>query len=323
MAIRVPERLLEAVAYGDVMGLPWETRTKDQIAELGGVAAQFILPDAHTDFKDFKDFPVGTWSDDTEHAIIVANSLGVNDGYSLLDIALGLKAALPHARGWGGTTKRAVARIQPGMTDQQLTQNGEPTGNGCGPIMRSAPLAVYAAFKDRSRIIKIALENAGLTHYNAENLAATATHHQLIAWLIGQKGDVTEYSLMAHGIDMARMYEQSVGAEPHLSKLLKRTKGTNDIADATYGPEKGSAFTTWAVQAVAYTVVSRMIGSSLEEVVKATISEGGDCDSTASIAASLWAIMNPEGEMPAEVDRIRQIEEIRFTQARFNELIAA
>ena len=294
-------RLIEAIAYGDARGLPYETRTREEIRLLGGVAAGLIAPDAHSDFEDFVGYPIGTWSDDTQHACVVAESLAAKGRYDLRDIAFRLKRESKHALGWGKTTKKAVARIRATMTNEELATNGEKVGQGCGPLMRSAPLALYASMRQPQDVDRIAYENAGLTHASPENAVSTVVHHRLIDYLVRAEGDPNAETFIEYAIDWSVVSEQQHGAEPHLSGQLKKMylAGSEDVAYLEDG-KKWAAFTTWVVQAMAYGAFMRRMHEPLEDVVTACIEQGGDTDSTASITASLWTLANPDAGLPQD-----------------------
>jgi len=185
----IHSQLMQALAYGDAFGLPYETRTKAEILKIG-VEKVLIEPSRHSDFEDFKQSPIGTWSDDTQHALVVCESLERNGEYSMLDIALRLKAEMSTALGWGKTTKNAISRVHPKMSVRDLHTNGETAGNGCGPLMRSLPLVLYTAGWSQKKFEHVAYESAVLTHNNPENIACTVTHHQVLGHLLeNQSGD--------------------------------------------------------------------------------------------------------------------------------------
>jgi ADP-ribosylglycohydrolase len=68
------EHLAMAVAYADAKGLPYESKSKQEIEKLGGVSDNLIPPDSFSgSFPDFIDKPIGTWKDDTQHTLVMMN----------------------------------------------------------------------------------------------------------------------------------------------------------------------------------------------------------------------------------------------------------
>lgn len=293
----IHSQLMQALAYGDAFGLPYETRTKAEILKIG-IEKFLIEPSRYSDFEDFQSSPIGTWSDDTQHALVVCESLEQAGKYSMLDIALRLKAEMQTALGWGKTTKNAIGRVYPEMSLRGLHTNGETVGNGCGPLMRSVPLVLYTAGWSQKKFDHVAYESTVLTHNNPENIACSVTHHQVLKYVLENQSG-RGIVLWAH--EKAVKNEQYYGARPVLSDALRRAMESGDIADAVYESGKWGAFTSWAVQAVCCAVYERTSAGTLIDLLAETVSEGGDADSTASIVASMWGVAHEVGDMPGDI----------------------
>jgi ADP-ribosylglycohydrolase len=122
---------------------------------------------------------------------------------------------------------------------------------------------------------------------------------------------------------LARLLEAEHKAEPRVSNALKSVRSADDIAVALSLEDRKEAFTTWAIQATAYEIFDRYKNDSLEAAVVAAITEGGDTDSSASIVASMWALQNPDGEMPDEVNKLQKLDLLQRASKRAVELVKA
>lgn len=301
-------RVVEAIAYGDAYGLPYETRTRDEIMALGGARPHLIEPSVHSDFKDFLGEPIGTWSDDTEHTLIAAEALydypsSSNEALKL--IAHGLKNALPSAKGWGGTTKKAIARVETEMSFFDLITNGETKGNGCGPLMRALPIAALSLKLTDAEVEELARYNTTITHNNAENITSSLVHNQVLIDLM--RGERFDKAYAEDLLAFIAKTESKQGSLPKLSEAYANALNTDDMHESVYKRKRSEAFTTWSVQAVAYRMILDYGDADLLTLLKHTVEVGGDTDSTASIAASLWSILHSEGILPADSGKLAQL----------------
>lgn len=117
---RTGERLLPSIAYGDAAGLPVETMSADEIKVRFGRIDSLLPVTINPFYKG--DFDAGTWSDDTQLSIVVAESLTASDGFDLHHMAYSHIDAYEQTpqitkpngqmitRGWGGSTTRSVQR---------------------------------------------------------------------------------------------------------------------------------------------------------------------------------------------------------------------
>lgn len=320
------EYLAVATAYADAKGLPYETKTKQQIIDLGGVATGLIAPDTHSpDFPDFKGAAVGSWSDDTQHTVAMMESLTKARSFNLQDLATRLKKELERSSaGWGGATKRTIVQIGEHMSDADLRTLGEAESNGCGPLMRVTPLVVFnchyapqdnAAERENNSIA----DSTTLTHHNAHSFVSVLTHSEVLKDLIAVRGDArVSYSAWS----ASDHFEKWFDVNPMLSQKIVRAANSHDISGDVYDNES-EAFASWSVQAVVYEVFDRMKQAPFKELIDAVIAEGGDTDSTAAIAAGLWVCANPEKDPEVDVFKLQQPERLLNVGKSFAELVVS
>jgi len=309
------ESLVFAVAYADAKGLPYETKTKQQIVDLGGVSAGLIAPDTHSgDFRDFAGKPAGTWSDDTQHTLAMMRSLHDDEDFDLVNLAHHIRHEYDISpSGWGGATKKSIARVDSSLTIEQALSIGVDSA-GSGPLMRLPPLALYGAFKRGFDLNGAVEDQTRLTHTAPEAVVGSVVLAQVIQGIVDGESSLTEIA-----IDLARSAEHAYNAQPFLSSRLERSLGADDISGAVYEQD---AFAIWSVLTIALSVFDRSKDASLYELVDAVISEGGDTDSAAAIAGALYAIKNPDFVLDDSiVQQLDRAQELRNVGRDFSTLI--
>ncbi|MCA9348739.1 ADP-ribosylglycohydrolase family protein [Candidatus Saccharibacteria bacterium] len=309
--------LVVATAYGDAYGLPYETRTYAEIVNLGGPSRHLILPDRYSDFADFKGYPVGTVSDDTQHTVAMVKSL-LKKPYDIWGLIDELQLEMSRSdRGWGKGTKSALIRIKSKSSLEQIINNGNPDSNGCGPLMRLAPLALYSYFD-------IGLPGGGedfvevstrLTHNSELAVVSALVHFQCLKYVIKSSAR----NLMSFALEQAKLYETKYSAPSVLSDKLSRIATSNRelLADQIYDSTK-EAFSSQSVQSLAYACLEANQKAELLELLQLVVAQGGDCDSTAAIAGSMWCLANPENLiLPRDVNKLQDYESLKSLSAQF------
>ncbi|QDU23102.1 ADP-ribosylglycohydrolase family protein [Urbifossiella limnaea] len=193
MGESVADRVAGAIvglAVGDALGYPHEFRTVAQVRrELG--------PDGITDFVRVKDphftrpyilgpdHPPGTFTDDTQMSVCVAEALvagGRGPRDALLDDMarrfVGWCFSPDNNRAPGEATSTACERLRDGVP---RTASGVEGSKGAGANMRVVPVGLYYADPDEAA--EVARQQADITHHHpAAREAAAAT--ALAAWLL-------------------------------------------------------------------------------------------------------------------------------------------
>lgn len=149
---------LVGVALGDALGMPWETKTHEQILELTdgkGVTGLQDLPEMRDLPPDPRGLKLGDTTDDWQLTKAVATSLIRRKGFDIYDQAAAhCEAFMASTAGWGGTTKRAVAELKQWFRSygregrnpsDPAPEYGEGMGHGNGVLMKIAPIACARA----------------------------------------------------------------------------------------------------------------------------------------------------------------------------------
>jgi ADP-ribosylglycohydrolase len=184
---RVQGSLL-GLAVGDALGYPAEFRTRRQLqVELGpeGITGFLRLKDERFSrpFILGPDHPPGTFTDDTQMSLCVAEALlaaGRADRDTLMR-EMGRRFALWHRsadnnRSPGETTGIACERLAAGVPWREA---GVPHSKGCGANMRVAPIGLY--FEDLDTVADVARDSSRLTHGHPAALEGAAAAALLVA----------------------------------------------------------------------------------------------------------------------------------------------
>ncbi|MFO7906691.1 MAG: ADP-ribosylglycohydrolase family protein [Pirellulaceae bacterium] len=176
------------LAVGDALGFPAEFRRRDQIlTDLG--------PDGITDFVAFHDprftrpqfagrgHPPGTYTDDTQMTVAVAESL-LESGRDDLDQLMSTLAkwfmywsrSPKNDRAPGGTCLEGCSNLAAGI---EWRKAGVTSSKGCGSAMRVAPIGLY--YEDLEQIADLAGCSSLLTHGHDAAIAGASAAALLVA----------------------------------------------------------------------------------------------------------------------------------------------
>lgn len=145
---------LVGLAVGDALGMPVETMTPEEIlsATNGQGVGGYINP-LQKRIRDTVSLTPGTWTDDTQLALAVAQSLIRSKGFDIEDQAREHIKALGESKfGWGKTTTRAIVELRDGLrkpTDRAPV--GPGLGRGNGVAMKIAPMGLFYALSPSAR----------------------------------------------------------------------------------------------------------------------------------------------------------------------------
>ncbi|MBI2633667.1 MAG: ADP-ribosylglycohydrolase family protein [Parcubacteria group bacterium] len=139
---------------------PWCALLKaKEIKKRYGYITDYISPQGH---KWFDGREKGTWTDDTQLSLVVAESLIANKGIDIDDIAKRHIAALQEGDlGWGGSTRDAIKKLISGVHWSESGIPDKPNrGMGNGVVMKIAPLVAYFASRKNIQENSYLLDNA-------------------------------------------------------------------------------------------------------------------------------------------------------------------
>lgn len=163
---------LVGTAIGDALGRPAEGHTRETVQEFYGELRDFVPHPGWTDG------PIGTWSDDTQMTVCVAESLIAGGGrLDPDDLAQRFVEWLPIGRGMGATCVEAVERF---IAGRPWWQAGVASA-GNGAAMRAAPVGVVHA-GDVSALRHDAALSAVITHADPMAVSSAIAQAFVVAW---------------------------------------------------------------------------------------------------------------------------------------------
>jgi ADP-ribosyl-[dinitrogen reductase] hydrolase len=265
---------LLGLAVGDALGMPTEGYSREEIRSKFGVVRDMIAaPEGHF----HSGLLAGQYTDDTEQALVLADSLIESAGFSAMRFAeklaeWGASWTLDEKlnRGVGFTSRSAVENLIAGVSwkDSGL---GLPT---CGSAMRVAPLGLLYHC-DLSIVSRYADLQSLPTHSGAAARAGSIA--MAVGVALSLKGFCKEMVL--------RMAAALAGrADREFAERLLWTLSLIDLpAEDALGLIRSSPLVSEAVPAAFYCYVK----FRPQEALIAAANGGGDTDSIASMAGAL------------------------------------
>lgn len=163
------------IAIGDALGKPVEMCKPQHIAEKYGRVTEYLDCSSH---KYFENDHKGTTTDDWQLTKAIARAMITTGRFDLDEIAAEhVKEYTISVRGWGGSTREAVARIAEGMPWKEAGKTKEKNrGLGNGVAMKASPAGLYMALTNPN------CDNPPWDEH-IQNIAdmAIMTHHTSIA----------------------------------------------------------------------------------------------------------------------------------------------
>lgn len=159
------------LAVGDALGYPHEFRSVAQVRrELGpdGITGFVALKDARFTRPFFAgpDHPAGTFTDDTQMSLAVAEALIESKGKSRAEVMGAMGRAFvewyfsdDNNRSPGEATGIACERLRGGAA---WSDSGVLGSKGCGANMRVAPIGLF--YEDLDVVVDVARDSARITH---------------------------------------------------------------------------------------------------------------------------------------------------------------
>ena len=286
--MRIPA-VLVGQAVGDALGMPFE-QTRDKMhPDLEGWEGEMRDGTYH-------DLPAGHWTDDTEMAVALAETLidanadwkePVYPADKVARAYYDWSQGTPH--GMGGTTRRAMQNLAAGMSyNESGIRPNHPAEVGSGTAMRCAPMGVVFGYAGTDILDPMTEVDARITHDHEEACAASiAVVHCVDAALripniSGRK--LLETALMA----MNANYANTVVFH-HTERALDHYEKGSDL-EATYRALLNTGQVIWLVPTALY-CAARYAGDFKGGVI-AAIRGGGDTDTRAAIVGAILGARN-------------------------------
>lgn len=253
---------LVGLAVGDALGAPLEFLGRQQVRQR--------FPQGLRDMIASNLWKKGEYTDDTQMALLLAESLLANKGFAASDLALRFLHWAKTAKDVGHQT-RAVLRM-PGYTEfpencSMLYHANHPDSSaGNGALMRCAPVALFC-LHSCDQLAAISRASARMTHHDPRAQSACVI---LNAWIQAAICDGTR----DHRAALALLPE----AERPFWQRLQR------IEDYKEEDILSSGYTVHTLEAAAWSFLTTQ---SYEEAIIRAANLGDDADTVAAICGSL------------------------------------
>jgi poly(ADP-ribose) glycohydrolase ARH3 len=219
--------------------------------------------------------PAGSYTDDTQMMIALAESLLRCGAVEESDLATAFRAHFEPERGYGSGTRTVIAQWAAGVSVREaagLLFDGQgSTGNGAA--MRVAPVAVRF-FRDEGTVMTEARRSAMLTHTHPEGADGAVVQAVAVAAAMGGRDPLAAALAAASTAPMRRRLQE-------LASMT--TRGLDPCLLG--GPGWRVAYSATASVPVAVVVGSR--APSFEQAVTVAVRCGGDTDTVAAMAGAI------------------------------------
>src|SRR5271157_4825799 len=314
---------LTGLAIGDSLGMPFETaRPSDPrlLAWKGGYER-----------SKYHNLGPGQFTDDTQMSLALVESMLENDSYKPEAAASKYLAWFQSgdARGMGGSTRKALARLAAG---EPWHESGEKGAEGNGSAMRATPIGAFVS----RRIGCADWKYVGHQKRGAERLCAAADWARVDAYITHRSGEADEGSaavavaithLCSGGtkealletvlqyIEKSRVYF----ALEDLKKMAAGFKESEEMILRVYLSDRNqqsSGPSARVSESVPAAFAALLSSSSYREAVERAIRAGGDTDSVAAMAGAMAGALYGYESIPSDLilglERNREIREIEL-----------
>jgi ADP-ribosylglycohydrolase len=326
---------------GDTLGKPVEMWKADKIKEVHGRLTEIVDPSGH---KFFQGQRAGTWTDDTQLTVAVAQAMVQGGGLNMdAQKEFHVKALLDNTDGWGGSTREAVRRMANGAhwsASGQGDDGGKGKGLGNGVPMKIGPLGAYLAMTsslynyldDLENVVDFGVKLSRMTHLPSISAQAGAAQMMAVNYCLEETPetfDDKEFVFEALlGSSMARAAWNKMGYAPStdqddISTRLLALYGHAGFDTTRIIEEfKGSCY---CYDSVPFTLMFFVKNPHSIESLYDVVNAGGDTDSNGSMLAALLGSLHGTSVFPQHlVDKLdpAQKETVLETAEKFYEKFA-
>lgn len=271
---------LLGLALGDALGAPYEGGPLER-------ALWWVLG------RTPEGYP--RWTDDTQMMLDLAQSLLAKKALDQKHLAQGFARNYDWRRGYGPGTARVLKRIRRGQSWQTAARAVYPTGSfGNGAAMRASVLALFFT-QDLEALVSATRQSAEVTHghelgVEGAVLIAVATRQLL------HRVSVTE--VMQSAIDRST-------SAPFQQKLAIALQWLNAPANNAAQPvpkevtkKLGNGMSAQTSCVTSLYIALKHLDESFDALMAFCISCGGDVDTIAAMAGTLWGAYNGAANLP-------------------------
>ncbi|KAL7720791.1 ADP-ribosylglycohydrolase [Entamoeba marina] len=289
-------------AVADAVGFATERLTKDEVDWYYGseiIDYGKILPDKHRIRWMSKDMVAADWTDDTDQAILILDSIVRNNGkINVLDFAkrayFWAAFGFPEVGdivglGYGGSFSAAVHAnnflVDPiNSTKQIWIENNKYPSDG-GVMRTSAVLA--SGWDNVEELVKNAKKICSVTHADPRCLVSVEVIVRILKDLLDCKTNIED--IIGNSVSFGK---QSLKNEEHIKQFNEfttpKTLKDMDLCNDRYFTFKPVGCAIWALKKAHQLIKTEMNSTKIfENIIMDIIREGGDADTNAAVSGAV------------------------------------
>ncbi|RYZ00568.1 MAG: ADP-ribosylglycohydrolase family protein [Chitinophagaceae bacterium] len=279
---------LFGLATGDALGVPVEFQDREE-----------LLADPVTGMRGWGTWnqPPGTWSDDSELAFCLADTIA--GGFSAARLADAFQRWLrdgfwtPHGAVFdvGNATRAAIGRLAEGVAPE-LAGGFKESENGNGSLMRILPLLFLVKDKDPEERYHLTKLVSSVTHAHVRAVIACYYYLEFARGLLAGKKKESIYAELQK--DLPAFLRGLSVPDPELALFGRLLEG--DISSLPASAVRGSGYVLQSLEASVWCL---MTTDSYEQAVLKAVNLGEDTDTTGAITGGLAGLLYGYGAIPA------------------------
>ncbi|MDO8600043.1 MAG: ADP-ribosylglycohydrolase family protein [bacterium] len=318
------------IAIGDALFMPVETMKAEEITERHGKITNYLRPDGH---KWFDGREAGTWTDDTQLTLAMAESLIACKEMNMDDIAARHVASMQREGdlGFGGSTRDAIQQLAQGIYWSQSGITEKPKrGVGNGIPMKIAPIGAYHAspyYRNQKEDGFFFLEKIAqcvfMTHRTQLALDSASAHIAAIQYCLRTKSNMFSLWQFIETIrtSIAFEYPFKIGVQNEHTlqeRLLMLRAIPLEKMEAKDFMKLFGGGTSYVYNSLPFSYAFFLKNPQSIETLYDVGNAGGDTDTNASIVGGLLGALNGTAIFPPHLcDGLWQKERILNTAERF------
>lgn len=318
------------IAIGDALGMPLETMTAETIKQRFGFVTEYLEPKGH---KWFDGRRAGTWTDDTQLSLAVAESLIACRGLDLDDMAeRHVEALAEDDKGWGNSTRNAIQRIADEVHWSKSGKSDNPgDGLGNGVAMKVAPLGLITHLDSLTEDgLRKICQLAWMTHYTLMASSSAFAQIEALNMCFTNSGTLpretfafSTWSSASAGYKISESTIEPTKEKVGSDVLHDRLEYLffHDLSRATEEIiEMFDEGTCYVYNSLPFSYAFFMRNMHSIETLYDVINAGGDTDTNGSIVGALLGALNGASIFPQHlIDGLDQKDKILDTADRFCE----
>jgi ADP-ribosyl-[dinitrogen reductase] hydrolase len=327
--------LFLGTAIGDALGMPVEGQPYEKIKEKYGRLENYVSAAGH---KWFDGQPLGSWTDDTQLTVSVAEGL-IEAGCLDLDVQVKhhVKAYKTHTSGWGRTTREAIERLANGVhwRESGLYSSTEADegvkklavrGFGNGVAMKAAPIGAFLASAsfDWKAITEQLADFTAMTHRTSMAVSSCLAHAFASFRCMVSTPETfnvrTFIATVVNASELGKAYYKETLTDDDITKRFKLLETVNDKWTTEDIVREFGKGTYYVYNSLPFTYAFFVRNPKNIESLYDCASAGGDTDSNASMLGALLGALNGTAIFPKHLlDGLHEKQELIRLADAFSE----